>query len=120
MAGLNHDEEYLGIALDPYTASAETLVNIGKTVAEISDMKKRREYEQVLSKLSFEEQKRLNNELAKAKSQSDRLSILAQNYSSLQQLQIAEQGKKETRLAIIVLGGAVALLLAVYLIKKAK
>lgn len=106
------------MAVQAILAAGQIVGELGKTVASISDIKKRREFEQALAVLSIDEQRKLNQDISKATSQSKRLEILANSISEYKKAQLQEQGKKETRLALVVLGGGLLLILAVYLLNK--
>lgn len=57
-------------------AVAQSLASIGSTISSIGDAKKRREYEQGLATLSFDQQVALNKLLLEANSESAREEIL--------------------------------------------
>ena len=107
----------------PVTAKVvESVVNIGtgvaNTVADIKDKNKRRDIEMALSRLSAQDQKLLNQKIARAQNQNDRLKILAEEVTKVQIEQVKEQRKKQTTTAIIIVGGSLVLLVAVYLLTR--
>ena len=106
------------MAVQAVLAAGQIIGELGKTVATISDVKKRREFEQALASLSIDEQKKLNQQLARAASQQKKLELVAATIADLKKAEIQEQGKRETRLALVVLGGGVLLIAAVYLLTK--
>lgn len=105
--GLGGGMDLLGVGLDA--------VN---TIGSISDTKKRREYEQAFQNLSLEEKKRLDAEMLKSNSQTERMKILLNAVSTIKASQEENKKRRNTQLTIAIIGGSVVLLLAVFLIKK--
>lgn len=106
------------MAVQAVMAAVGSVAEVGKTIAEISDIGKRRKFEQALQSLNIEEQRKINDQLLKANTQAKKLEILSQSLSDIKKAEIQEQGKKETRLALIVLGGGLLLIAGIYLLKK--
>lgn len=98
-----------GIAVASATVSA---------VTQIKDTNKRREVELAISRLSYLDQKNLNEKVARAKNQNERLAILIQEVNRIKIEQEKEKTKRDTRNAIIVIGGALVVLVAVVLLKR--
>ena len=67
------------MALDPVSAVVDIGLGIAKTIAGISDMNKRRKFEQSLSLLTNSQQNELNQKLLAANTQTDRLKILSES-----------------------------------------
>jgi hypothetical protein len=95
---------------------------LATTIAGISDADKRKKFEFAISRLSSDRQDDLNKEMARAKNQTERLSILAnavamikaeERRSEIQGSQTAERNK-----IILIVGGGLALLITAFLIKK--
>lgn len=102
------------------------LTQIGGTVSQVSDQKKRREYEQKLALLSMEERQKLERDLMRTNSKDKKLEILAIALSGIRSRQAEtlitakqkEQARRETLTALVVIGSAALVLVAVILIKK--
>lgn len=105
-------------------AIATAVVGIGQgvtsTVSQISDTTKRRNVEAALQRLSYNDQKNLNEKIARAQSDSERLNILINAVS--QQSISAQQSKvkTETILLIVFSSLAVVTLITVLIIKNKK
>jgi hypothetical protein len=98
-----------GIAVASATVSA---------VTQIKDTNKRREVELAISRLSYRDQRDLNEKVARAKNQNERLAILIQEVNRIKIEQEKEKTKRDTRNAIIIIGGALVVLVAVVLLKR--
>lgn len=111
----------------PITA---TLISVGAsipaTIGQLTDMKKRREFEQALSLLTFDQRAQLERELQRTTSVDKRLEILANSLAQVRSAQAATaikarqeaQLKREITTAIIVVGSAAIILIAVVLLKR--
>lgn len=108
-----------GMSVDPVSAAVQAGTAIANTIAGISDMNKRRRFEQSLALLSNRQQQELNEKLMKADSQNQRLQILS---DSMVQYAIANEtgaAKKETVMYIIAGALAVVILIgAIVYVKK--
>lgn len=107
----------------PVSASLAAIsagTQIASTVAQIKDVNKRRDIEMAISRLSADDQKKLNQKIARVQSQNDRLNILASEITKIQIEQIKEKRKKETTTAIIIIGGSLIVLVSVFLLTRAK
>ena len=93
---------------------------IASTVASIKDVNKRRDIEMAISRLSADDQRKLNQKIARVQSQNDRLNILAEEITKVQIEQLKEKRKKETTTAIIIIGGSLVVLVAVFLLTRTK
>jgi len=102
------------------TAAVDVGTSVASTVAGIKDMNKRRDIETAISRLSAEDQRKLNQKIARVQSQNERLNILAEEITKVQIEQLKEKRKKETTTAIIVIGGSLVLLVAVFLLTRSK
>jgi len=98
-----------GIAVDSATVSA---------VTQIKDTNKRREVELAISRLSYRDQRDLNEKVARAKNQNERLAILIQEVNRIKIEQEKEKTKRDTRNAILIIGGSLVVLVAVVLLKR--
>lgn len=101
----------------PVTATA-IVTSLGSTVSQIVDAKKRRDIEMAISRLSTDEQIKLNQQMARAQSQNERLNILAQEITKIQIEKSKEESKKKTRNAIFIVGGSIIILVAVVLLTR--
>lgn len=111
-------------------STASSIADIGSTalnaITSISDQKKRRMFEQNLALLSADQQKKLDEQLLRANSESQRLQILADNLTRLNVQRItstadfyAQQEKKKRNEQMLI--GALLIIFAgaaVYLIVK--
>jgi hypothetical protein len=101
-------------------ASAQIIASLGSTASEVIDAKKRRDIETAISRLSTDEQIKLNQKIARGQSQNDRLNILAQEISKIQVEKSKEASKKQLRTALFIVGGSIVVLVAVVLLKRNK
>jgi len=101
-------------------ASAQIIASLGSTASEVIDAKKRRDIETALSRLSTDEQIKLNQKIARGQSQNDRLNILAQEIAKIQVEKSKEASKKQLRTALFIVGGSIVVLVAVVLLKRNK
>jgi hypothetical protein len=101
-------------------ASAQIIASLGSTASEVIDAKKRRDIETALSRLSTDEQIKLNQKIARGQSQNDRLNILAQEIGKIQVEKTKEASKKQLRTALFIVGGSIVVLVAVVLLKRNK
>ncbi len=109
----------LGKTLGGAAAAAGALSSLTSAITGISDAKKRREFEFQMSTLSFDEQRKVAEATLRGNNSTERLNILASAISQIKATKTAQEAKKSTNMAIIIIGGSVALLLTVFLIKKA-
>lgn len=93
---------------------------VANTISGIKDVAKRREVETAIQRLSYEDQKKLNEKMARATTQNERLSLLVGEVNKFNVEKIKEQGKKDTRNAIIIIGGSFLFLIAVVILTKRK
>jgi hypothetical protein len=108
----------------------QAAVAIGGLVADIADKQKRREAEQNIALMDVKQRAALERELQRTNSLDKRREILANAFSSIKAAQTSAilsstiqsralaKSKKETNTAIIIIGGAVAILAAIVIIKK--
>jgi hypothetical protein len=114
------------MAVDPILGSVEALATVATTISQIQDTNKRREFEQNLAMLDNKQKLDLERALQKTNSVNKRMEILFNAVSQIRSAQtssilsstITAKAQKERTLAIAVVGGAVAILIAVILIKK--
>jgi len=101
----------------PVLAAAQTITNIAGTIANISDMGKRRFYEQNLGLLNFDQKEKLEKLLREANSESARQTILAQTIGSsnvaridaLAKVQAEKEKTKKTVLVVSIIGAVILL-----------
>ena len=101
-------------------ATAQVVASLGSTASPIIDEKKRRDIETALSRLSTDEQIKLNQKIARGQSQNDRLNILATEITKINIEKAKEKSKKQTRNALFIVGGSIVVLVAVVLLKRNK
>ena len=101
-------------------ATAQVVASLGSTASQIIDEKKRRDIETALSRLSTDEQIKLNQKIARGQSQNDRLNILATEITKINIEKDKEKSKKQTRNALFIVGGSIVVLVAVILLKRNK
>jgi len=101
-------------------AVAQVVASVGSTASEVIDAKKRRDIEFALSRLSADEQIKLNQKIARGQSQNERLNILAQEIAKIQVEKSKEASKKQLRTALFIVGGSIVVLVAVILLKRNK
>jgi len=89
---IDHSAEMLN-AIDPVSAVTQIGTATANTIAGISDMNKRREFDQALQSLTNSQQQELNEKLLSANTQNDRLRILSE---SMTNYLIANQAKGTT------------------------
>lgn len=107
----------------PVVETAKAIAEIGATVAttiaQVKDIKLRREFEQNFQLLSLDQKKRLDKEVLAAQTQNERIAIITNAFVNLKVEEQRSKAKKDIQTALIVLGGGVVLLLAIYFVKKA-
>jgi hypothetical protein len=95
---------------------------LASTISGISNADKRKKFEFAISRLSADRQDELNRRMERARTQTERLSILAnavamikadERRSEIQGSQIADRNK-----LFLIIGGGLAILITAYLIKK--
>jgi hypothetical protein len=118
-----------GIGIDPITAGIGAATQIVGTIAQISDMQKRRDFDQAIGRLSLAEKTALERELGRANTQAQKLAILTNAVSAIRSAEVtqklvnkgmaeADERKKERMMIYLIVGGGVSLIVAVLLIKK--
>lgn len=104
----------------PVTAQAVAQIGgtIATTVATIKDMKERRNVELALSRMSAEEQRKLNDKMLRQSSQNERLATLvnAVNQSNIELTK--SKSARDLQTALIVIGASLAIVITVYFIKR--
>ena len=103
---------------------------VAKAIAGVKDMKLRLDIERNIKFLSQKQQQDLNEQLQKAATQDKQTEILINAVSKIRggqsaailtasiEARKADQVKQERTNAIIVIGGAVGIMIAIYLLKK--
>ena len=74
-------------------ATAQVVASLGSTASQIIDEKKRRDIETALSRLSTDEQIKLNQKIARGQSQNDILNILATEITKINIEKAKEKSK---------------------------
>lgn len=92
---------------------------IATTIAQVKDVKLRREFEQNLALLSNDQKKRLDEKVLAAQTQNERIAIITNAFVNLKVEEQRSKSKKDIQTALIILGGGVVVLLAIYFVKKA-
>lgn len=101
-------------------AAAQAVGQIGQTVATIADDSKRRKVELALSRLSSDEQKKLNQQLTRTQSKNERLALLVSEINKYEIERQKTQSSKQTRNAIIVVGASLVFLITIVLLVRNK
>jgi hypothetical protein len=84
---------------------------IANTIAGISDMNKRRRFEEALGQLTTQQQKELNEKLLRVNSQTDRMAIMSE---SVVQYAIANENSIARKdIALYIIAGSLALVVLV-------
>ena len=110
----------------PVTVSAISsgLSGLTSAITQVGDLKKRREFEQKIALLSYEDKLKLDKELLKTSSKDAKFQILANTLGQLKSAQLSEIEKskrsKNIITAFIIVGGAALLLVTALIIKKNK
>lgn len=99
------------------TGIANSLANVTNAVTNTIDATKRRKYEQNLANLSFDQKVQLNKELANAKTDSDKQSILGNVLGGLSSSRIdaiskVQVEREKTKKIIIILGVSFAVVVS--------
>lgn len=110
------------LPIDPISAGTQ----IASTVAQINDINKRRNFEQNLAMLSNKQKNDLEIALQRTNNINARIEILSNAVAQIRSAQstailtttIQERSRRERTIALVVIGGALAILLGVVLIKK--
>jgi 3-dehydroquinate synthetase len=123
------DYKYANV-VEPVSATVSAVVGAGtqvaQTIAKISDMKKRREFEQAFALLDNRQKLALENSLARTNDSNKKLELLfnavttlksAQSVASIQSRELAKTQRERTT-AIVIIGGSIVLLAGLYLLTK--
>lgn len=100
------------------SAAVQVGTATAQTVAQISDQKKRANFESSLANLDRTEKEKLEKKILRAQNQNEKIAIISQSIVESKLNEKKLKGKEDTKLALIVLGGAVVLLIAVIVVKK--
>ena len=123
------DNNYANV-VEPISATVGAVVGAGtqvaETVAKISDMKKRREFEQAYALLDNRQKQALEKSLARTNDGNKKIELLfnavtslksAQSVASIQAKELAKTQRERT-VAIVIIGGSIVLLAGLYLLTK--
>jgi len=102
-------------------AAAESVANIANAIAGISDMNKRRKFEQNLASLDYDQKIALSKALNDANSESARQQILGDTLGKLDVARIDALGKlqaekEKTKKTLYILGGIAGIIVVIGLI----
>lgn len=109
---------YNNISGSDISGYVETGVSTIERLASLGDIKKKREYDFALANLNIDQQRKLNQDLLRSKSNEERFAILTKAKTQLEEARTKDKAKNNIKLALIVVGGSIVLLLGVILIKK--
>ncbi len=112
----------MGLPIDPISAGlagVEALTGIATAVAGIKDMNKRRETEMMIAKMSYADQKKLNEKLLKSKTTTDRMGLLVSEVSKIQAAKVTAAGQDKWR-NIAIIGLALTFLVVVIVVTRKK
>lgn len=115
------------MALDPATAQvigqgtkemANIPFNLYKTLTEISDQKRARQFQEGFALLTTQQQQQFQYQMLNASTDTDRLAILMQGITAINLAKVnnASSGKNTALIAVVAV--AVVLLIAVFLLNK--
>jgi len=110
--------QYYNIDASQLGGYAETAMSAIDKLSSLGDIKKKREYDFAMQNLNIEQQRKLNKELLRAKTNEERFALLTNAKTKLEEAKAKEQGKANLKLGLIVVGGGIILLIGVLLIKK--
>lgn len=109
---------YNNIDGDAVGGIVETGLSAIERLGSLGDIKKKREYDFAVANLNIEQQRKLNKELLKAKTNEERFALLTKAKTQLEEGRAKQQAQNNLKLGLIVIGGGIVLLLGVLLIKK--
>jgi hypothetical protein len=123
------DNKYANV-VEPISATVSAVVGAGtqvaRTIAQISDINKRRQFEQAFALLDNRQKLALENSLARTNDSNRKLELLfnavttlksAQSVASIQSKELAKTQRERTT-AIVIIGGSIVLLAGLYLLTK--
>lgn len=110
-------------------AAVSAVTGVAGTISQISDASKRRDFEFAMGRLSNDQKLALEKQLAQARNQTERLTILtnavamirsAETTAKLQNLGKAQQAKRQKEMITIflIVGGGLAAILTVLALRK--
>lgn len=108
--------------IDPITSGVQAAAAIAQTISAINDTNKRRNYEFAIGRMSADRQQELNKQILAAGTLNERLAILANAVATVKAQEVRSriegQSAAERNQLFIIIGGAFAILVTAYLIKK--
>lgn len=107
-------------SFDPISAGIKAGTEIAKTIASIVDMNKRRKFEQAVTLLSNTQQRQLNEQLAAAKDENDKITILSNSLTNYLISQANANARKDIILYAVAGGLAVVLLVTALILSNKK
>lgn len=107
-------------SFDPISAGIQAGTEIAKTIASIVDMNKRRKFEQAVTLLSNTQQRQLNEQLAAAKDENDKITILSNSLTNYLISQANANARKDIILYAVAGGLAVILLVTALILSNKK
>lgn len=102
----------MAISPDMITAGANAVSTVASTISNIIDQTKRRQFEQAFALLSARQQLELNEKIAAANTQTERLQILSNNMLQFAIANQASANKSKTTLYFLAGGLGIVLLAA--------
>jgi hypothetical protein len=116
-----NSENFVGIdAGQLITAGGEVAGAIISSLASVKDAKLRRQYQERIAVLDAQQQRELNTKLLKAKTDTDRLRILADSLNASNIARIQAFNKRDLNLTLYIIGGIAILGSAFFIYKKFK
>lgn len=97
----NEPTKGFGGEIDPISAGIKAGTEIVKTIASISDLNKRRKFEQSLALLTNAQQRELNNKLAAIKDKNEKVRILSESLTKYVTDNALAGARKDTILFIV-------------------
>jgi hypothetical protein len=108
--------------IDPITSGVQAAAAIAQTISAINDANKRRNYDFAIGRMSADRQQELNKQLLSAKNLNERLAILANAVATVRAQEVRSRiegvESAERNKMIIIVGGAFAILITAFLIRK--
>ena len=90
------------------------------TIVGVSEAKKQRELQEKIAKMSLKQQKELEENLVRAKSQIERQSIMYQTFAVIENNKLVDARKNKQLILLSVLGGGTLLLVGMSIFYKRK
>lgn len=109
-------------SIDPVTSGVQAATAIAQTISAINDANKRRNYDFAIGRMSADRQMELNKQLQAAENLNQRLAILANAVAMVRAQEVRSRiegaDAAERNKLILIVGGAFAVLITAFLIRK--